>query len=406
MKHFCRVSKKPLTITNDFGKQPLGNGFLDNKKKNSEYFYHMKTGFCEESKMFQLAKQPAPKKMFHKDYAFFSGTSKSMTKHFENFYNSVINSRYCPSNPFIVELGCNDGILIKNFKNNNYKHLGVEPSRNVANFSKKIGINIMNDFFNSKSSKKIEKKNGKADFILAANVMCHIPNIVETSKAIESLLSQNGVLIFEEPYLGDVIRKNSYDQIYDEHVFLFSGLSVENLFNKVDMEIVDLIPQITHGGSMRYVVAKKNRYIKTENVKKILNKEIKQGLDKTSTFKKFDINIKKSKKKFLKLLLKLKKQNKRISGYAATSKSTTILNYCGIDKKLIDCIYDTTPNKIGKLTPGMHIPVKNYKLFNKDYPDYAVLFAWNHSIEILKKEKEFSKKGKKWIFFVPKIIIG
>jgi len=106
------------------------------------------------------------------------------------------------------------------------------------------------------------------------------------------------------------------------------------------------------------------------------------------------------------LLLKLKKQNKRISGYAATSKSTTILNYCGIDKKLIDCIYDTTPNKIGKLTPGMHIPVKNYKLFNKDYPDYAVLFAWNHSIEILKKEKEFSKKGKKWIFFVPKIIIG
>jgi len=406
MKHFCRVSKKPLTITNDFGKQPLGNGFLDNKKKNSEYFYHMKTGFCEESKMFQLAKQPDPKKMFHKDYAFFSGTSKSMTKHFENFYNSVINSRYCPSNPFIVELGCNDGILIKNFKNNNYKHLGVEPSRNVANFSKKIGINIMNDFFNSKSSKKIEKKNGKADFILAANVMCHIPNIVETSKAIESLLSQNGVLIFEEPYLGDVIRKNSYDQIYDEHVFLFSGLSVENLFNKVDMEIVDLIPQITHGGSMRYVVAKKNRYIKTENVKKILNKEIKQGLDKTSTFKKFDINIKKSKKKFLKLLLKLKKQNKRISGYAATSKSTTILNYCGIDKKLIDCIYDTTPNKIGKLTPGMHIPVKNYKLFNKDYPDYAVLFAWNHSIEILKKEKEFSKKGKKWIFFVPKIIIG
>jgi len=293
MKHFCRVSKKPLTITNDFGKQPLGNGFLDNKKKNSEYFYHMKTGFCEESKMFQLAKQPDPKKMFHKDYAFFSGTSKSMTKHFENFYNSVINSRYCPSNPFIVELGCNDGILIKNFKNNNYKHLGVEPSRNVANFSKKIGINIMNDFFNSKSSKKIEKKNGKADFILAANVMCHIPNIVETSKAIESLLSQNGVLIFEEPYLGDVIRKNSYDQIYDEHVFLFSGLSVENLFNKVDMEIVDLIPQITHGGSMRYVVAKKNRYIKTENVKKILNKEIKQGLDKTSTFKKFDINIKK-----------------------------------------------------------------------------------------------------------------
>ena len=401
----CRISGKQLEVINDFGDQPLGNGFLNKEDLQNEYFYRMKTGFCEESKMFQLLEQPDPKKMFHENYAFFSSTSKHMQSHFKRFYDFVIESDYLSKNPFIVEIGCNDGILIQNFASNGFEHLGVEPSANVANLAKKSKINILEEFFDLDSSNKIKNTYGSADVILAANVICHIPNIVELAKSVKNLLKNKGVFIFEEPYLGDVVKKISYDQIYDEHVFLFSGLSVQHLFNIVGMELIDLIPQKTHGGSMRYVLANKGEFIAKDSVKNILEMEINQGLDKLETFKLFNKNVIKSKNELVKLLTSLKDSGKKVIGYAATSKSTTILNYCGINKNLISHIYDTTPIKIGKLTPGTHIPIKDYKYFMKDRNEYAVLFAWNHSEEIREKEKNFISEGGKWIIFVPEVKI-
>ncbi len=401
----CRVSGKPLHLINDFGDQPLGNGFIESKNIDKEYFYNMRTGFCEESKMFQLIEQPEPSKMFHENYAFFSSTSNYMKEHFKNFYSYVSNSGYLSKNPFIVELGCNDGILIKNFKENDYSHLGIEPSKNVAKVAKDTGINILEKFFDIDCSNLVKNEYGSADAILAANVICHIPDILELAEGVKNLLKPSGVMVFEEPYLGDVIKKTSYDQIYDEHVFLFSAISVQHLFNKVGMELIDLIPQTTHGGSMRYVLANKNQYEIKRSVREIIKKELKQGLDKLETFERFNQNVILSKNKLLKLLKELKKNGKKVVGYAATSKSTTILNYCGINNDLIEYIYDTTPLKIGKLTPGSHIPLRDHKFFKNDMPEYAVLFAWNHADEIIEKEKLFSSNGGKWIFFVPSVKI-
>ena len=401
----CRVSGKPLNLINDFGDQPLGNGFIENKDINKEYFYKMRTGFCEESKMFQLIEQPEPEQMFHDNYAFFSSTSNYMKEHFKDFHSFVSNSGYLSENPFVVEIGCNDGILIKNFKDNNTSHLGIEPSSNVARIAIELGVNILEKFFDVECSNYVRKEYGFADAILAANVICHIPNILELAKGVKNLLKPSGVMIFEEPYLGDVIKKTSYDQIYDEHVFLFSAISVQYLFDKVGMELIDLIPQKTHGGSMRYVLAHKNYYEIKSSVNEIINNEIEQGLDKLETFQKFNQNVIDSKKQLLKLLEKLKLNGKKVVGYAATSKSTTILNYCGISTNLIEHIYDTTPLKIGKLTPGTHIPLRDHRYFKDDMPEYAVLFAWNHADEIIEKEQSFLSNGGKWIFFVPSVKI-
>ncbi|EMO45755.1 class I SAM-dependent methyltransferase [Leptospira santarosai] len=400
----CRVCSEPLQKILDLGRQPLGNGFLSEDKFKNEYFFQMEVGFSETSKMLQLLEQPEPEKMFHEEYAFFSSTSKYMEKHFKEFADLILGSKFLSKDkPFVVELGCNDGIMLKNFAQKNIDHLGIEPSRNVAAIANQNGVKTISEFFDSNVAKKIVDKHGQADAFLAANVMCHIPDIKSVVKGISILLKPTGVVMFEDPYLGDVVEKTSYDQIYDEHVFLFSALSIQYLFNLYDLELIDLLPQKTHGGSMRYILAHKGAYPVSEAVYTILEKEKRQGLDKLETFYKFKENVEKSKTDLVALLTEIRSKGKKVIGYAATSKSTTILNYCGIGPDLIEFISDTTPIKQGKFSPGMHIPVKPYSEFKSSYPDYAFLLAWNHSEEIMANEQEFMKSGGKWITHVPNV---
>lgn len=400
----CRVSGSLLTKVLDLGVQPLGNGFLDSAEFSQEYFFPMEIGYSQDSMMFQLIEQPAPEVMFHDHYAFYSSTSSLMAKHFKEFADQALKGEYFKTaDPFVVELGCNDGIMLKNFADKKIRHLGIEPSLNVAREANKLGVRTISEFFSETLADDIVLKEGQADLFFAANVMCHIPDIVGVVKGIKKLLKPTGVVMFEDPYLGDVINKTSYDQIYDEHVFLFSALSVQYLFGLQNMELIDLIPQATHGGSMRYVLAHKGTYPISNVVAEIINKEKKQGLDCLATFEKFQMNVQKSKQELVTLLKELKRQGKRVVGYAATSKSTTVLNYCGIGPDLLEYICDTTPIKQGKFSPGVHIPVVPYEVFKKDPPDYALLLAWNHAEEIMVKEHDFVANGGKWIVHVPEV---
>lgn len=393
----CRVCNNHIDPFISFGDMPIANGFLLEKEFKDEYFFELATAFCEKCFTVQLVTQPDPNLMFHDSYAFFSKTSKSMQSHFKEFANWVIANYLKNKDPFIIELGSNDGILLENFLNNKIRHLGVEPSANVAKVATENGINTEVAFFDNNFANQALLKNGKADAILAANVMCHIPDLNEIAKASKKILKDDGVLIFEDPYLGDMIKKISYDQIYDEHVYIFSAISVKNIFASHGFELIDTIPQETHGGSMRYVLCKKGSRNVSENVNNLMKKEINLGLDKLSTYKQFKVDCELSKDKIKSLLKKLKNEGKKIVGYGATSKSTTILNYCKIGPELIDFISDTTPIKQNKYTPGMHIPVKPYEDFLKYNPQIAVLFAWNHRKEIENKEKLFIENGGKFI---------
>ncbi len=399
----CRISSEPLAKVIDFGRQPLGNGFLLPEQFSHEYFYPMEVGFSEKSMMLQLIEQPAPEQMFHENYAFYSSTSRFMEQHFGVFAQQVMQSGYLAKvNPFVVELGCNDGIMLKNFAKAGIRHLGIEPSRNVAEVANANGVRTLSEFFAENVAEQIVRNDGQADAFLAANVMCHIPDILGVVKGIRALLKPTGVVMFEDPYLGDVIEKTSYDQIYDEHVFLFSAHSIQYLFKLYGMELIDVQSQKTHGGSMRYVLAHAGAYPVKQAVIELLRKEKGLGLHRLSTFETLRRNVEQSRTDLVKLLRELKSQGKHIAGYGATSKSTTILNYCGIGPDLVEYISDTTPIKQGKFTPGMHIPVKPYEAFKANFPDYAVLFAWNHAEEIMAKEQAFVQAGGRWIVHVPK----
>lgn len=401
----CWVCENKIKPFMSFGRQPIANNFLQKEDFEKEYFFDMETAFCDQCFSFQLKNQPSREQMFNENYAFFSGTSKLMADHFKKFSSMVLNLIKTDSDPFVVEIGSNDGIMLTNFAEKNIRHLGIDPSENVVNESRKKGINAVVDFFDEKVARRTVEKYGKASAFIAANVMCHIPYINSIIDGIDILMNDTGVVIFEDPYLGDVIEKTTYDQIYDEHTFLFSAHSIKEIFAKKDFELIDLIPQETHGGSMRYVLGRKGKHSINKRVVEILNLEKEQGLTSSETFQIFKDNCEEYKKNLVSMLEKIKLSGKSIAGYAATSKSTTIINFCGITSDLIECIYDTTPIKQGKYSPGSHIPIKPHSEFSKNYPDYALLFGYNHSKEIFAKEKDFIAQGGKWITYVPEIKI-
>ena len=231
--------------------------------------------------------------------------------------------------------------------------------------------------------------------------MRHLPDLNDIAKGAYNLLNNSGVLIFEDPYLGSMLEKVSYDQIYDEHVYIFSAISVSNIFGAHGFELINLQFQETHGGSMRYVFAKKGQREIQPVVKKIIEEEYRNKFDDEVTFMKFKEDCEKSKSRLINILEDAKKSGKSVAGYGATSKSTTILNYCGIGPDLIDFISDTTPIKQNKVTPGMHIPVKSYEYFKDNVPDIIILFAWNHANEIIQKEKNIIDKDVEWITHLP-----
>lgn len=402
----CRVCTAPISPFMSFGRMPIANGFLSAHEIKDEYFFELAPAFCSECGMFQIIEQPLPGKMFHAQYAFYSSTSRLMQGHFKNFAKSVMDQVLDGrSDPFVVELGSNDGIMLRHFHQRGMRHLGIEPSSNVADVARGHGIQTISAFFDRKLADDIVAEHGRADAVLAANVMCHIPDLPGVAAGIERLLKPDGVFIFEDPYLGDMIAKTSYDQIYDEHVFIFSVTSVMRAFKTFGLDLIDVMPQTTHGGSMRYMLAPKGSRAASPRVGEQLAKERAQGLEKAETYLRFKQNCETSRMLLMQTLEDLRKQGKRVVGYGATSKSTTVTNYCGITPAHIEYISDTTPIKQGKFSPGAHIPVKPYTEFVRDYPDHALLFAWNHAAEIREKESAFIDAGGRWIVYVPEVKI-
>ena len=396
------MKKKFLDLLN----QPITNSYLSSiNKKNirQEYFYNLSVMFNTENYLVSLSEPVDPKKQYTDKYAHRASQSITMNKSFKSVANKL-KSRFKPN--LSMEIGSNDGVFLKNFKKN--KIIAVEPCLNLAKITKKMGYLTYPKFWNKNLANKILKKKSKFDLIYSANTISHIPDLKETFDAVYKSLSNDGVFVFEDPYLGSVIQMNSYDQFYDEHVHVFSLIAISNLLKKSKLKIFDVELLNTHGGSIRFYVCKDiAKYLIKNKVKILRAKELKQGLHKFLTYKNFAKRVKNSKIKLKLLLKRLKKNRKNVISFGATYKSATIFNYCNIGSDLIEYVLDSTKNKQGKYTPGKHILIKpSNEGIPKDI-DYAFLGAWNFLKEIKKKEIKFLKRGGKFITHVPKVrIIG
>jgi methylation protein EvaC len=328
-----------------------------------------------------------------------------MTAHFKTFAQGVFKQMEGIEDPFVIEIGSNDGIMLQNFAQAKVRHLGIEPSENVAAEARRQSIDTTSVFFSEETAAQILAEHGPANAILGANAVSHIPDINSLLAGVNVLLAKGGIFMFEEPYLGDIIAKTAYDQFYDEHVFYFCLSSLSNALARHGLIIIDAEPQNTHGGSMRYVITRKGEGTMSATVTELRAQEESLGLSEESTFLALKARIDDSNQKLTSLLGRLKQEGKRVVGYGATSKSTTMTNYAQIGPELVEFISDTTPTKQGKFTPGMHIPVKPYQDFKANYPDYALLLAWNHGEEIIANEQDYLRQGGKFITFVPQVEI-
>jgi SAM-dependent methyltransferase len=385
----------------DLGYQPLANNFLKSYKKLSKSkneLYKLSVGFNTKTKLVSLIKRIPDKKMFNATYPYRSSMSKTMIQSFKNL-SKKIKIKFKPK--IFLEIGSNDGALIKNFDKN--KVICVEPCSNLAKITKRKGYHTYDEYWNLKLAKKIKSKFEKVDVIYSANTLTHINNLNDVFKSISYVLDDEGVLIIEDPSFLECIKKISYDQFYNEHIYVFSALAVKNIIKKYKLELFNIETLNTHGGSLRYYIKRtKNKIIKmNKSVNRQLSKEIKFGLNNFATYKKFGDSVVKSKKDLINIIKELKKDDKKIIGYGATAKACTVLNYCNIDKNMIDFFVDTTPDKINRYMPGKNIKILPYnkKLMNKD--TFIFLGAWNFKNEIFKKEKLFIKRGGKFITHIP-----
>ncbi|MET9294342.1 class I SAM-dependent methyltransferase [Streptomyces sp. NPDC003077] len=399
----CRVCNGTVTEFFDFRRQPLSDCFLaPGSAVEKEFFFRLAIGVCAECSMVQLMEEVPRENMFHEDYPYHSSGSAYMRAHFEQFAKRLISTELTGDSPFFVEIGCNDGIMLRALADAGVPSLGVDPS-GVADLAAAKGLRVRKSFFEDATAQEILEADGPADVIYAANTLCHIPYIGSVLSGVTKLLAPGGVFVFEDPYLGDIVERTSFDQIYDEHFFLFSARSVRFMAARHGLELVDVERLPVHGGEVRYTLAHRGARQPSPAVAELLAEEERRKISDLPTLEKFGENVQKICKDLTTLLLDLKSSGKRVVGYGATAKSSVVTNFCGIGPELVEFVSDITPSKQGRLTPGVHIPVRPHEEFSAAYPDYALLFAWNHAEEIMEKEQEFRAAGGKWIMYVPDV---
>lgn len=407
-KNECRIcSSKNLELILDLGEQPPSNAFIEegNLEENEDKF-PLRLYLCKKCYLLQLLDIVNKEILFEK-YFYLTSASKPIVTHFKKYaieiYEEFLKEK---ENPLVLEIGSNDGSLLKEFKNLDVDVLGIEPAKNIAKIANEAGITTKNSFFNENIAKKISLEK-KASIIIGNNVFGHIDNLKEFMKGVKILLKEKGIFIIEIPYVVDLIQKLEFDTIYHEHLSYFSLIPLMKLMEQFNLEIFDIKKQKVHGGTIRVFVSEKNDYKKTINLEKIIEFEKEIGMDKSEIYYNFSENVKELKSKLQNKIKELKEDGKIIFGYGAPAKGNVLLNYCNIGTEFLDYIIDTTPLKQGLYSPGMHIKIKSDRENNeKTSQQIALLLAWNYEEAIINKEKSFLKNGGKFLvpLPIPKII--
>ena len=395
----------------DLGSHPPADDFLTEEGlKKEETRYPLQVYICDNCSLVQLGYVVSPQILYQRDYPYVSSTTNTGKKHFHSFAEESLeicrelglSSRNRASLGLVVDIGSNVGVLLEGFKKKDMQVLGVDPAPNICKIANERGIPTFNAFFNEDTARRIKDEKGKARIITGTNVVAHINDLHALVRAVDDLMEEGGVFIFEAPYLVDLIDNLEYDTIYHEHLSYLSVKPLMRLFDKFNMQIFNIIKKDIHGGSLRYFVSRKKDYKISESVTQFMALEEQSKIYEPATLKRFAENVENNRRELLVLLQSLKGNKKRVAGVGAPAKGMTLLNYCKIGPETLDFITEKSDLKIGRFTPGMHIPVvPDSKLMEKK-PDYAFLLAWNFADEIMQNLKEYTNSGGRFIIPIPK----
>ncbi len=379
----CNIcnSKKIYEVI-DLGKQPLANKYPKNKNEIiKEKKFHLKILFCNRCKAAQI-KKIIDRKYLFENYYYLSSVNKKLKTHFEKLATKLTKYK------FIVDIGSNDGILLKPLKKLKIKAIGIDPSLNVGKLANDRGLKTFIAFFDKPIITKILKEYPKPDLVVASSVVTHLDNPKKFAKNIKKFLAKNGDLIIEIEYLQSFINNLEFERFYFDRPFYYSAYSINYLFNKEEMSLYDIQKIDSHGGSLRCFIKNIRNYKKTKRCNKILDDEIKNL--NLKSFKIFNNKIIKEAAKLKYNLSILKKKNKTIIGYGAPARVSTITNFANIDSNFINFIIDDSPLKQNRYSPGKHIKILpkknniNYKIEN------VIVFAYEYFEEIKKNFKKLN----------------
>ena len=401
----CRIcGSRELIKFLDLGSQPLANSFLRTEKEfETEERYPLQVCFCNQCNLVQLSGVVSKEKLFS-DYIYFSSGMPKLSNHFKAYAEDVMG-RFLKPNDFVVEIASNDGILIKFFQDKGFRTLGIDPAANVVKIAKEFGVRTLENFFSEKLAKQIVIDEGKANVILANNVVAHIDDHHDLFKGVKNLLADDGVFVMEAPYLADMFENLTYDTIYHEHLSYLALRPLKKLFEMHDLEAFDIEVNVVQGRSLRIFVGHKGKHKITTNINKYIELELSKRMDNLETYQRLVSKITEQKEQLIKLLTDLKQRGKKIASYGAPAKGNTMLNYCNIGTDILDYALEDLQVKQNMFTPGVNIPIVSALYAHSHEPDYYLMLAWNYEKQILEKEQDFLKKGGKFIIPVKGIKI-
>lgn len=404
----CRsCGSKNFTDFCNLGQAPPSNSLvLSSQLGNVEPHYPLITKACEECFLVQTQDFVDAREIFTADYVYFSSYSSTWIKHAEKFVHDAVSRFNLDSNSFVVELASNDGYLLQFVTQLGIKCLGVEPTKETAIVAESKGIKVINDFFSNNLSYEIVSEYGRADLIVANNILAHVPDPANILRGISNLLQLTGVASIEFHSLQELIARVAIDTIYHEHFSYYSLCSFKKLAESAELKVVDAQELDSHGGSLRVFLTKReSQHVISSRVEIIMSKEYQMGLNKIDTYRQFSENVVNIKDACLTFLLEAKERGLKVAGYGAAAKASTLLNYAKVSTELLPFIADISPNKIGKHIPGCRIPIVDVDDLIASKPDYVVIFPWNIKNEIIAELAPRLSNDVKFFQLLPKVTL-
>lgn len=385
----------------DLGNTPLANSYLEpNSDSLDEAVFPLAVVFCPECYLVQLSETVPPAKMFT-DYLYFSSYSDSFLAHARTMCDSLTERFNLGRGSRVLEIASNDGYLLQYFKFKGIPVLGVEPASNIAEESRRRGIETLNCFFGPQAVGEILSSFGSVDLIIGNNVLAHVPAINEFLASATACLKKSGCAVFEFPHVQELLLKTEFDTIYHEHVFYYSLHALKHLADRAGLEIFDVSRQNVHGGTLRVFLRRASGMEVADSVKAMLDEEFAAGLTCSVTYAAFSDRVVALKRDLRRILKDLKSSGKKICAYGAPAKGNTLLNYCDIGTDVIEFTVDRSPHKQNKLLPGTRIPIRGPAEILVSKPEYLLILPWNIQDEIMRQMVHIRTWGGKFLIPIP-----